>query len=290
MRKKRDIIITSFFAIVFIAGLSVMFYPTFSNWWNQSHQSHAVNDYKEAVAELDTSETEMLWAEAQEYNRKLAELDAPFSDYERISGYDDILNVSGTGVMGYISIPSIRVELPVYHGTSESILQIAAGHIRGSSLPVGGANTHSVISGHRGLPSAKLFTDLDQMVEGDIFTVNILNDILTYEVEKILIILPDETDKLSIIPDKDYVTLMTCTPYGINSHRLLIRAHRIDNINDRRVKVPADALQVERTKVTIAVFGILFFFTVIYWIISGQSKRNIRIDKYIIDKLPSDKE
>ena len=290
MKKKHDIVITSFFCLVFLAGLSVMFYPTFSNWWNHSRVSHTVDTYKEAVAELDTSDADRMLEEAYDYNRRLAELNAPFSDFDKLSGYNDILNISGTGVMGYISIPNIRVELPIYHGTSEGVLQIAAGHIQGSSLPVGGTNCHAVISGHRGLPSAKLFTDLDQMVEGDIFTVNILDNILTYEVEKILIILPDETDKLSIIPEEDYLTLMTCTPYGINSHRLLIRGRRINNIYDRKVRVPADAIQIGQTKVIPAIFGILLFFAIIYWIISGHNRRNIRIDKYITEKLPSDKE
>lgn len=187
--------------------------------------------------------------------------------------------------MGYVSIPNINVELPIYHGTSEGVLQIASGHIQGSSLPVGGADTHAVISGHRGLPSAKLFTDLDQIVEGDIFTINVLNEVLTYEVEKILIILPDESDKLVIIPDADTVTLMTCTPYGVNSHRLLIRAHRIDTIYDRKVKVSADALQVERMKVIPAVFVPLLVILLIIWGISGRHRKNIRIDKYTVRKL-----
>ena len=285
MKIKPKKLIPLLFVFIFFAGLSVMLYPTFSNWWNRNMASHAVSSYKEAVAELDTGDTERLWEEAHEYNRQLAELYAPFTNF--IKGYDDILNISGTGVMGYISIPSIRVELPIYHGTSEGVLQIAAGHIQGSSLPVGGADTHAVISGHRGLPSAKLFTDLDQVVEGDVFTVNILDDILTYEVEKILIILPDETDKLAIIPDQDYVTLMTCTPYGVNSHRLLIRAHRIDTVYDRRIKVPADALQVDRMTVLPVMIGILIVLTAMIGAITGRNKHNIRIDKYIVPKLPS---
>ena len=287
MKIKPKKLIPLLFVFIFFAGLSVMLYPTFSNWWNHRHQTHAVTTYKEAVAELDNSDTERLWEEARDYNRQLAELNAPFANFADIKGYDDILNISGSGVMGYISIPSIRVELPIYHGTSDGVLQIAAGHIQGSSLPVGGADTHAVISGHRGLPTAKLFTDLDQMVEGDIFTVNILDDILTYEVEKILIILPDETDKLAIIPDEDYVTLMTCTPYGINSHRLLIRAHRINNLYERRIKVSADALQVDRMTVMPVIIGILIVFAVLVGAVTGRNKQNIRIDKYIVSKLPS---
>ena len=195
MKKKRDIITTIVFAVIFLVGLSVMLYPTFANWWNNNKVSHTISTYKEAVAEMDTGETERLLQEAHDYNFKLAQLQYPLTQFDQIEGYDDILDVSGSGVMGYISIPNINVELPIYHGTSEGVLQIASGHIQGTSLPVGGLNTHAVISGHRGLPSAKLFSDLDQMVEGDTFTINVLNEVYTYEVEKILIILPSQTEE-----------------------------------------------------------------------------------------------
>ena len=286
MRKNRDIIITAVFGFIFLVSLSVMLYPTFSNWWNQRHQTRAVASYKEAVAEMDNGETERLLAEAHDYNSQLAQLYAPFTNFDEIPGYNDILNISGTGIMGYVSIPNIKVELPIYHGTSDGVLQIAAGHIQGSSLPVGGESTHAVISGHRGLPSAKLFTDLDQIVEGDIFTINVLNEVLTYEVETILIILPTETDKLAIIPGEDEVTLMTCTPYGVNSHRLLIRAHRIESFFDKKIKVGADALQVDQMTVIPIVFVPLLVLLMIYWRITGRGRRNIRIDKYTIHKLP----
>ena len=288
MKKKLDIS-TVVFALIFLVGLSVMLYPTFSNWWNLRHQTRAVANYKEAVAQLDDGKAEEMLAQAHEYNNKLAKLFAPFSSFDEIEGYNDILNVSGTGIRGYISIPNLNDELPIYHGTSEGVLQIATGHIQGSSLPVGGANTHAVISGHRGLPSARLFTDLDKMVEGDIFTVNILNEVFTYEVEKILVILPTETQELSIIPNKDYVTLMTCTPYGINSHRLLIRAHRIATVYDRQVKVSADAMQVDNMKVFGIVLAILVVFLLIYWNINGRYRKNITIDRYIINKLPKER-
>ena len=287
MKKIRDKIIPAIFLGIFLAGLSVMLYPTFSNWWNRNMASHSVASYKETVASIAPNDTAALWEAARNYNKQLAQLHAPFANFDKLSGYDDLLNVSGTGVMGYISIPTIRVELPIYHGTEEGVLQVAAGHIQGSSLPVGGADTHAVISGHRGLPSAKLFTDLDRMVEGDIFTVNVLDDILTYEVEKILIILPDNTEELSIIPQKDYVTLMTCTPYGVNSHRLLIRAHRIDTIYDRHIRVPADALQLDRMTVIPVVFVIVLILMGIVSAIFNRNKRIIRIDKYITAKLPS---
>ena len=286
MRKKRDIIITCVFGFIFLAGLSVMLYPTFANWWNQRHQTRAVSAYKEEVAKLDNGETERLLNEAHAYNEKLSRLYAPFTSFDEIPGYEDILNISGTGIMGYVSIPSINVELPIYHGTSDGVLQIAAGHIQGSSLPVGGPSTHAVISGHRGLPSARLFTDLDQIVEGDIFTINVLNEVYTYEVERILIIRPEETDKLAIFPGEDIVTLMTCTPYGVNSHRLLIRGHRIASVYDKKIKVGADALQVDFMTVLPAVFVPLLLLLLIYWHITGRRRKHIRIDKYIIQKLP----
>jgi len=284
-KKKRDIIMTVVFGFIFLAGLSVMLYPTFSNWWNQRHQTRAVANYKEAVAEMDNDETEQILAEAHAYNEQLAQLYAPFTNFDAIPGYDDILNISGTGVMGYVSIPNINVELPIYHGTSEGVLQIATGHIQGSSLPVGGSSTHAVISGHRGLPSARLFTDLDQIVEGDTFTINVLNEVYTYEVERILIILPTETDKLAILPGEDIVTLMTCTPYGVNSHRLLIRGHRIETIYDKKIKVGADALQVDSMKVIPIVFVPLLILLFIYWRITGKRKQ-IRITEDTIHNLP----
>ena len=273
------------FGFIFLAGLSVMLYPTFSNWWNQRHQTRAVASYKEEVAQMDNSETERILAEAHDYNQKLSKLYAPFNNFNDIPGYDDILNISGTGIMGYVSIPSINVELPIYHGTSEGVLQIASGHIQGSSLPVGGASTHAVISGHRGLPSARLFTDLDQIVEGDIFTINVLNEVYTYEVERILIILPNETDKLAIFPGEDIVTLMTCTPYGVNSHRLLIRGHRIATIYDKKIKVGADALQIDSMKVIPVVFVPLLVLMIVYWRITAKRGR-IRITVDTIHNLP----
>ena len=285
-KKKRDIITTVVFGFIFLAGLSVMLYPTFSNWWNRNMASHTVSDYKETVAKIDTAEYEQMLEDARAYNAQLAQLYAPFTNFEDIPGYEDLLNISGSGVMGYVSIPNINVELPIYHGTSEGVLQIASGHIQGSSLPVGGPSTHAVISGHRGLPSARLFTDLDQIVEGDIFTINVLNEVYTYEVERILIIRPEETDKLAIFPGEDIVTLMTCTPYGVNSHRLLIRGHRIASVYDKKIKVGADALQVDFMTVLPAVFVPLLLLLLIYWHITGRRRKHIRIDRYIIPKLP----
>ncbi|MCM1357792.1 MAG: class C sortase, partial [Prevotella sp.] len=245
MRKKSGIVSTIILIVILLVGLAIMLYPTVSDWWNTREQREAIANYEHIVTQIDDGETERMLQEAHDYNEKLANLFAPLTNYDEISGYNDILNISGTGIMGYISIPFIKVELPIYHGTSEEVLNIAAGHLQGSSLPVGGNDTHAVISAHRGLPSAKLFTDLDQLVVGDTFTINVLGEVYTYEIEDILIVKPEEVDKLAIIPNGDYVTLMTCTPYGINSHRLLLRSHRIETTYHYDAKVVADAAQVD---------------------------------------------
>lgn len=272
MRKKSNVISTIVLIIMLLVGLSVMLYPTVSDWWNSKVQSRAVAVYNETVAQMDDGETERLLNEAHEYNEKLAGVFAPFTNYDQISGYEDILNISGTGVIGYISIPFIKIELPIYHGTSEEVLNIAAGHLQGSSLPVGGKNTHAVISAHRGLPSAKLFTDLDQLVVGDTFTITVLGEVYTYEIEKILTVKPEEVDKLAIIPNGDYVTLMTCTPYGINTHRLLLRSHRIETTYHYDAKVVADAVQIDPILAVPVISAPLVIFLICFWI-AGSKKR-----------------
>ena len=286
-KKKTDIISTVILLFILLVGLSVMFYPTVSDWWNSRVQSRAIANYDQTIQHIDPHRYDEIWAEANEYNKKLAELYAPFSNADEISGYDDILDLSGTGIMGYITIPVIKVELPVYHGTSADVLNIAAGHLKGSSLPVGGKNTHAVISAHRGLPSARLFTDLDQLVKGDTFTITILDQIFTYEVEEILIVNPDEMDKLSIIPDGDYVTLMTCSPYGVNTHRLLIRSHRIDTVYEKTVKVMADAVQVDPMLVVPVIAFILLIFLIIFWIVSSKNKPRSLPYKNLVYILPT---
>lgn len=209
MKKRTSLFTTIFFTIVLFVGLSVMLYPVVSDWWNKQVTSQAVASYNSTIVDMKEDETEALLEEARAYNRALASLPAPFADYAQLDGYADILDISKTGIMGYISIPVIGVELPIYHGTSDEVLNIAAGHLEGSSIPVGGESTHAVISAHRGLPSAKLFTNLDRVVVGDVFTITILNQVYTYQVEEILIVKPYEMDKLAMIPGKDYVTLMT---------------------------------------------------------------------------------
>lgn len=233
--------------LIFLIGLSLLLYPTVSDYWNSLHQSRAIAEYAEQVANLDDDLYEGLWAAAQRYNETLLDkADRYDMTEEERAEYESLLNVSGNGIIGYIEIPMIQCSLPIYHGTEESVLQIAVGHIEGSSLPTGGAGTHCVLSGHRGLPSAKLFTDLDKLREGDTFLLRVLDEILTYEVDQILIVEPQDTAALEIVEGQDYCTLVTCTPYGINTHRLLVRGHRIDNIEEvKTVRVTADAVQLE---------------------------------------------
>lgn len=247
MKKKKGNSITFILILVLLAGLSLLLYPSVSDYWNSFHQTQAIASYAENVATLDQARYDALWKDAKAYNASLLGRSNAYllSEAQRAQ-YDELLDVSGLGVMGYIEIPSIGCSLPVYHGTEESVLQIAVGHLDWTSLPVGGASTHCVLSGHRGLPSAKLFTNLDKLVEGDVFMLRVLDEVLTYEVDQILIVEPQEVAALQIVEGKDYCTLVTCTPYGVNTHRLLVRGHRIENIEEAKaVRITADAIQIE---------------------------------------------
>ena len=238
--------------VILLAGLSLLLYPTVSDYWNKFHQSQAISDYAEAVADLDDETYERLWNEARAYNESLWTKGNRYSlTEEEYQEYESLLNVSGNGIMGYIEIESINCYLPIYHGVEETVLQIAVGHIEGTSLPVGGPGSHCVLSGHRGLPSARLFTDLDQLREGDTFVIRVLDETLTYEVDQIHIVLPEEVQDLELVEERDYCTLVTCTPYGINSHRMLVRGHRIDNLADASsIRVTADAVQLKPILIT----------------------------------------
>ena len=224
----------------------MLLYPFVADYWNSMHQSQAIASYQETVAEMDDGTYEALWQAAEDYNSGLfGNADRFQPTQEEHQRYEELLDVSGDGVMGYVEIPSIDVSLPIYHGTSEEVLQVAVGHIEGSSLPVGGESTHCVISGHRGLPSARLFTDLDQLSEGDIFTLRVLDETLTYEVDQIHVVEPDDITLLEIVEGEDLCTLVTCTPYGVNSHRLLVRGHRVENREDGVMRIIADAMQID---------------------------------------------
>ncbi len=231
--------------VTFVAGLSLLLYPVVSNYWNTLHASRAVATYVEKVQSMGESEREKMLQEAIEYNKKLT------VDNQRLhispsqkKEYESILNVDGNGMIGYIEIPNVNITLPIYHGTDDTVLQIAVGHLDWTSLPVGGTSTHCVLSGHRGLPSAKLFTNLDQVKEGDTFVIRVLDEVLTYEVDKIRIVEPAAVDDLMIENGKDYCTLVTCTPYGVNSHRLLVRGHRVENESEA-IRVTSEAIQIE---------------------------------------------
>lgn len=215
--------------LILFAGLSLLLYPIFSNWWNLRHASQAIAGYSRQVADMDPDRYRATWEEAWAYNRSLEHRSNGYLlTPEQASAYGELLNVGGTGIMGYVEIPCISVTLPILHGTGEEVLQEAAGHLEWTSLPVGGPGSHCVISGHRGLPSAKLFTDLDLLAVGDVFLLRVLDEVLTYRVDQILTVEPNETEALLAEPGEDLCTLVTCTPYGINSHRLLIRGRRVE--------------------------------------------------------------
>ena len=233
--------------LILLIGLSLMLYPSLADWWNSFHSSRSIASYVEQVANIDDAQYEELWDAAWDYNQSLLHRPNDFllSD-EQQEIYKSLLDIGGNGIMGYIEIPMIDVMLPIYHGTKESVLQIAVGHLDWTSLPVGGAGSHCVVSGHRGLPSARLFTDLDKLKVGDVFMLHVLNEILTYEIDQILIVEPQDTDPLLIEPGKDLCTMITCTPYGINSHRMLVRGHRIESQEEAKViRITADAVRIE---------------------------------------------
>ena len=245
---------------VFLAGVCLLLYPTVSDYWNSLHQTRAIGAYEETLTDMTEKDYSAYFDQADAYNEALAALSFPLADYERLAenagltAYADLLDVGGTGVMGYIDIDAIGVELPIYHGTEAAVLNVAVGHLEGSSLPVGGAGTHCVLSAHRGLPSARLFTDLDRLKLGDTFRITVLNRLITYEVDQILIVNPDEVDALAIEEGEDYCTLLTCTPYGINTQRLLVRGRRIENAAEKpAIHVPADMVQIDPLVVTPAV-------------------------------------
>jgi sortase A len=245
--KKKSSFVTAILIAALLAGALLLLYPTVSDYWNSFHQSRAIASYAEQVADLDDTTYDQIWADARAYNETLDNSTSRFvMTEEQKKIYEALLNIADNGVMGYIEIPKIKCNLPIYHGTDEAVLQIAIGHVQGSSLPAGGESTHCVLSGHRGLPSAKLFSDLDQLTEGDVFLLRVLDETLTYEVDQIRTVLPDELDDLAIEEGKEYCTLVTCTPYGINSHRLLVRGHRVENqASASTIRVTADAMQIE---------------------------------------------
>ena len=267
---------TILLVVIILAGLSLLLYPSFSNYWNERHQSVAIQSYGEQVAQMDNSAAQQLLQQARAYNRTLLDRENRFvlSDAEAAQ-YEGLLDVTGTGIMGYVEIPSLDCMLPIYHGTDEAVLQIAVGHIAGSSLPVGGEGTHCVISGHRGLPSAKLFTNLDQLAEGDVFRLHVLDEILSYEVDQILTVEPHDVAALEIDPEQDLCTLVTCTPYGINSHRLLVRGHRVETVEEQApVRVSSDAAYLNRNAVALCLAAPVLVVLLLVAVLKQPRKRS----------------
>ena len=270
MKKNRSTIIL---ILIFLVGLSVMLYPTISDYVNQLHQTRAVANYAADVDKLSDADYTAYFEAADAFNAQIAADPDALYFPDRFPSYESTLDVTGTGIMGYITIEKIGVELPIYHGTSDAVLQVAAGHLEGTSLPVGGESTHAVISAHRGLPSAKLFTNLDKLAEGDVFMLRVLDEVLTYEVDQILIVEPNDLESLQIEEGADYCTLVTCTPYGINTHRLLVRGHRIENLKDSSaIRVTADAMQVEPVLVAPVVAAPILLLLLIWVMIRYRKK------------------
>ena len=257
--------------LMLLVGICGLLYPSFSQYWNSKTQTRAVENYREILDSLKPEDLDAYFKEAENYNTELKALKYPLLDYSRVKGYNDVLNVSKNGIMGYITIPKLGVEIPLYHGVSAEVLNIACGHVEGSSLPIGGENTHSVLSAHRGLPHAKLFTELDKMEIGDTFQITILNKTVTYQVDQIKIVKPNETADIQIIEGRDLCTLLTCTPYGINSHRLLVRGTRVENATPI-LYVTSNAFKIDSLVATPAVAAPILFMLLIYLMVKYRDK------------------
>ena len=275
-KKKNGSASTIALVAIFFVGLSVLLYPTISDFWNEKRQSQAIINYDDLIVDLTPEDYSDLFAEADTYNGKIRNMAYPFLNHKNIEEeYYKTLDINGDGMMGYITIEKIKVQLPIYHGTSDKVLNSAVGHVEGSSLPVGGKSTHAILSAHRGLPSAKLFTNLDKLEEGDIFTIRILDRTITYQVDQVLIVLPHETDSLNIVPGKDFCTLVTCTPYGINTHRMLVRGKRIEKIEeDKVINVITEAYQIDPLLVTPAVAAPMLGILLIILLVKSNKGKN----------------
>ena len=270
MPMKRDKFGIVLVLMLFI-GVCVLLYPSVSQYWNSRTQTKAVENYQDILDSIKKEDYGAFFERAEAYNADLFALDDPLYDFRELDGYFDILDVSGTGVMGYITIPKLGVELPMYHGTSSEVLNIACGHLQGSSFPVGGENTHAVLSAHRGLPHARLFTDLDKMEVGDTFTITILDRTVTYQVDRITVIKPEKNDDVRIIKGEDHCTLLTCTPYGINSHRLLVRGTRIENAAPI-LHVTSNAYKIDSLVATPFVAAPMLLVLLVYLMIKYRDK------------------
>lgn len=265
MKKHKTVI---FLTLGFLIGICILLYPAFSDFWNSRTQSRAITNYESVLENLEPEDYTAIFERAYAYNKALYETEFPLKDHKQVEGYYDTMRVGDNDMIGYVKIDRIGVELPIYHGTSEKVLNKGVGHLEGSSLPVGGENTHSVMSAHRGLPSSKLFTDLDRVEIGDTFQIVVLNQVLTYQVDHIEVIKPTDISALQIIDGGDYCTLFTCTPYGINTHRLLVRGIRIETIKEKPViYVSNEAFRIEPLIVTPAVAAPMLFVLLIHLLV-----------------------
>lgn len=264
----------------FFAGLSVLLYPAVSSFWNSKTQSEAIIDYETILNSYQPEDYSLVFDAAEDYNAQLASLDYPLREYSELeTAYDETLDITGTGMLGYLRIPKINQELPVYHGTSDTVLNVAAGHFQGTSFPIGGKNTHSVVSAHRGLPTATLFTYLDRLEIGDTFSFTILDREVTYEVDQIRIVEPNDVELIQIEEGKSYCTLLTCTPYGINTQRLLVRGHQIDAAQKQNIYITNEAYRVDTLLVMPVVALPIIFILLIYVMFAPVKKESLEEDQ-----------
>ncbi len=275
MQKKKGNATTALLFLIFLIGTALLLYPSVSNWWNSQHQSRAIASYSEVIQDLDEDKITEFLAGAESFNELIrSKKGLPYLHEDEIEEYNSVLDITGTGIMAYIEIPAINVSLPVYHGVSDTVFQVAVGHLEWTSLPIGGESTHCVLSGHRGLPSAKLFTNLDKLDNGDVFMLHILDTTITYQVDQVLIVDPDDVSPLKLEEGKDFCTLVTCTPYGINSHRLLVRGTRIDNLEEAPpINVVAEAGQIDPLLIAPIVAAPLLLLLLIYVLLKYRKKK-----------------
>lgn len=280
-QKKSGLGLTILLLAVFLIGLCVMLYPTVSDFWNEKRQSQAIMNYDDLLVDLTPEDFSEYFEKAEEYNRKLKLISYPFLGYPELDDeYYSALDVNDDGMMGYITIDKIKVQLPIYHGTSDKVLNCAVGHLEGSTLPIGGESTHCVLSAHRGLPSAKLFTNLDKLAVGDVFTITILDKMFTYQVDQVKVVLPDETDELNVVNGEDYCTLVTCSPYGINTHRMLVRGTRIENIEEaKKINITTEAYLIDPLIVTPVVAIPIFLGLLVFLVVKSSKKKRKNSDK-----------
>lgn len=271
-RKKINLVLI----VVFILGLIILLYPFITQYFNAKVQSKAITSYGKMLENIEVEDYDELFEKGRNYNKQLSKLSFPLVEYKKVNGYNKLFNVNKSGMMGYITIDKINVELPIYHGTNSSVLNQAVGHMEGTSLPIGGDGTHSVLSAHSGLPTAKLFTNLGRLEINDIFTITILNQTLTYQIDEIRIVEPNDVSHLKIVPSKDLVTLITCTPYGINTHRLLVRGIRISNIVEKKIVISSDAYQIDKLLVTL-IISMPILLSLIIFVIFKPVKRKMEL-------------